>query len=1139
MNKNCYRVIFSRTKGQLVVVAENVASQRKTHSQATGVRPSQSTMIGSVRRLSFSLWLAMGWVLSGQPVLADIVADPNAPGNQQATVLNAGNGTPLVNIQTPSAGGVSRNVYSQFDVQQQGAILNNSRTDVQTQLGGYVQGNPWLATGSAKVILNEVNSSNPSQLQGYVEVAGNRAEVVIANPSGISCNGCGFINANRATLTTGQTQLNGGVIQGYQVQRGEISVNGSGLDGSQSDYTDLIARSVKVNAAIHANQLKVSTGAHQTDAVHETVTATQPTGQTPTMAIDVAQLGGMYANKITLIGTEAGVGVRNAGHIGASTGDVVINNNGTLENIGQINASQNLNLSTQGDLNNSGIAYAQANTQINTAATLNNSGTIAAQQNTVINANNIQSSGALAAGVNQQGTAVNAANLQVNANETLIASGQNLATEQQTLTAKQIDLSHSETTAKNLTITASQAAINLDNAKVLASQNLTANTQTTLSNRQGQVAANQLTLTAHDLDNSGGELVQTGNHDLTLNLAGQINNQQGRIASNGSSQIKTSTLLNQAGQLYIANAGNLTLDVAGALDNSQNGQIIASHNLAIVSGEVLNQRGLLQAANNLTLNSQGQLDNRDSGNKSGILAGGSLSLSAAGINNQSGYIGSQGDLTAIVSDVLDNQLAGQILSQTNMRVNAAQLDNRSGQLQAQGDLNLLLTDTLDNRASVIRAGQTLTISADSVDNRNTQNQDQGLEAKNLSLSARQIKNQQGAMRANQQLTIRSAERLDNSSGLISSLQNLTIQDPKAEANNNPTNKTLNITNTSGTLIAGNQLNIDSAGLSGDGKVLSETDITLKLTQDYIHSSNAQLQANQNIRLETLGTLNNQGLIQAGSQFSLTAANIDNRYQSKMLAERVDLKTTGTLDNRGLINGNQTYIDALTLNNLGSGQIYGDQLAIQANTLNNLEETVNANTKAAVIAARERLDIGAQTITNREHSMLFSLGDIVIGGQLDANHQAVNQAGVLNNNSATIEAMNDLALSVGEINNTNQHLETQQVLVLTEPKHEYQGQQFFYGHYADPNPQRYQANQVLFVPDTLSQGLTRLLRPNTAIGISQDYMNYYEYQFTRSVTETQVSKTDPGQILAGGAMRINGGALFNLDSQIIAGAKRVS
>ena len=51
------------------------------------------------------------------------------------------------------AAGVSRNSYSQFNVAPQGAILNNSRTNVQTQLGGWAQGNPWLAGGSAKVAI--------------------------------------------------------------------------------------------------------------------------------------------------------------------------------------------------------------------------------------------------------------------------------------------------------------------------------------------------------------------------------------------------------------------------------------------------------------------------------------------------------------------------------------------------------------------------------------------------------------------------------------------------------------------------------------------------------------------------------------------------------------------------------------------------------------------------------------------------------------------------------------------------------------------------------------------------------------------------------------------------------------------------
>ena len=71
---------------------------------------------------------------------AQIKADTTAPGNQQAQVLKTANQVIQVDIQTPSAAGVSRNVYSQFDVPAQGAILNNSRNNVQTQSGDFERG---------------------------------------------------------------------------------------------------------------------------------------------------------------------------------------------------------------------------------------------------------------------------------------------------------------------------------------------------------------------------------------------------------------------------------------------------------------------------------------------------------------------------------------------------------------------------------------------------------------------------------------------------------------------------------------------------------------------------------------------------------------------------------------------------------------------------------------------------------------------------------------------------------------------------------------------------------------------------------------------------------------------------------------
>lgn len=97
-----------------------------------------------------------------------IQADRSAPGQNRPQVLGTAGGVPQVNISTPNQAGLSHNKYTQFDVDQKGVILNNSRQNVQTQLGGWVEGNPNLVKGEARTILNEVNSSKPSQLKGFV-----------------------------------------------------------------------------------------------------------------------------------------------------------------------------------------------------------------------------------------------------------------------------------------------------------------------------------------------------------------------------------------------------------------------------------------------------------------------------------------------------------------------------------------------------------------------------------------------------------------------------------------------------------------------------------------------------------------------------------------------------------------------------------------------------------------------------------------------------------------------------------------------------------------------------------------------------------------------------------------------------------
>ncbi len=385
MNKNKFRVVFNKIRGLMMVVAENARSHQGAGSSSSS--PSfPEFVLATLRPIAYSMLVISGHVMVINPAVADIIADPGAAANQRPIIIETANGLPLVNIQTPSAAGVSRNTYSQFNVKSQGAILNNSNTNVQTQLGGWVQGNPYLAGGTAKVILNEVNSQNPSLLNGYIEVAGSRAQVVIANPAGISCSGCGFINANRATLTTGTPIINSGNLLGYRVGGGTVSFLGNGLDTSQTNFTDVIARAVDVNAGIWANALSITTGTNQVsidsngNQTGATPIAPDAGSAAPAFAVDVAALGGMYAGKIHMIGTEAGLGVRNAGTLGAGIGEISITADGLLQNTGSISARTDVQLDTAA-LESSGSIAADSNITINLASDYTHTGELQAGGN--------------------------------------------------------------------------------------------------------------------------------------------------------------------------------------------------------------------------------------------------------------------------------------------------------------------------------------------------------------------------------------------------------------------------------------------------------------------------------------------------------------------------------------------------------------------------------------------------------------------------------------------------------------------------------------------------------------------------------------------------------------------------------------
>ena len=351
-------------------------------------------------------WLTFGVFVASQSLVlaAPIIPDNNAAITERPLVQETANHIPLVNITAPTNGGVSMNKYDQFNVEKQGAILNNSYVTSKTELAGYVQGNSNMVNGTAKVIVNQVTSDAPTSMSGYLEVAGQKASVVVANPNGITVNGGGFLNTDHAVLTTGKPELDDvGNLQHYRVEQGNVSIEGKGLDGKRADSVSILARTIDVNAGVWANTLNTRTGQNQIDANNLKSTALEAsTVETkPTIGLDVAAVGGMYANHITMVGTEAGVGV-NLNGVVAGTQSVSVDANGHLSVNGTLQSDKSLTIKANSIQNTKTIASG-GDLGLETKE-LTNTGHITSVNNGHIQVEeSLTNKNTIAAGVNMQG----------------------------------------------------------------------------------------------------------------------------------------------------------------------------------------------------------------------------------------------------------------------------------------------------------------------------------------------------------------------------------------------------------------------------------------------------------------------------------------------------------------------------------------------------------------------------------------------------------------------------------------------------------------------------------------------------------------------------------------------------------------
>ncbi|MCT2419705.1 filamentous hemagglutinin N-terminal domain-containing protein [Pantoea sp. XY16] len=1048
MNKHCYRIIFSRTHGELRVVSELARS--------CSTEPGQSRGNGAPRlwvTLRRTAWL-LGLALFAGPALANgIVADGNATPGQRPDVIVTQNGLPQVNITAPNQAGISHNQYQQFDVAQNGAILNNSAVMTSTQLAGMIQGNPNLKPGAApaRVILNEVNSNNPSQLRGYMEVAGGRAQVIVANPAGIVCNGCGTINAGRMTLTTGKPQRNAdGSLAGYQVERGVVRIEGGGLNGDSrhdTEYVDVLARAVEINAGVWAKkELTVVAGRNRISADTQTVIPLADDGSArPELAIDMGQMGGMYSGQIRMIGTEAGVGVRNQNAQVQAGKTLVVSSEGKLvwqstaqdgvtQAAGDISLTARDSVDYQGKLHSGGQLTVQSR-----EGGITQSGTLAAAGAVRLTAaRSIQSSGHLLAGSDASSQIVQEASLQLESQETIRASGSLLSKKEISAHGRRVDLSGAQVAASRATLTAQEAGVAVRQA-VINGAELVINTSGDIEAQQAQISAGRWQIDGRSLFSQQAGWSQTGSGESRFTLSGGLDNSEGSIESQQLS-FQAASLNNQRGRMValdnaaqhwridglfdntsgeLGSNGDLTLET-GSLNN-QGGTIKTQASLAITARDAVNNsQGNLLAGNALTLSAGGDLDNH-----AGTLNGGQLSLTAQHLNNAQGEITSQRDLS-LTANGLDNS-EGKVIALQDLSLMTAQgLDNSDGWIEAGHHLSLNSGGFWENSGGTVQGGEQVTATANQLNNVSGRLQSGG----DLDLTSRgDILNQGGKLTAKNALAIHgtSATLFDNDGGSLQSGGDLLLQG--GALNNRQSGQvlsqqalTFNLAgdwdNQSGTLTSNGSTQASAANLLNAGGAINALDALNMQFTGRLDNSNGRIfsRLSQTLQAQEIG--NAQGWMGSQGRWTATTAGFDNTAGSVQSQLQAELSANWLSNASGVLQSAAGLVlrVAQNINNL-AGKVSAQQLlTVQGQTSGS--RTGNINNAGGQWLAGEGLTITAAHLGNTQGGLLYSQRQL-----------RLNLAGDLDNRAGNVQSGGALQLDAQTLNNAGGHIDSQQQLSL--------------------------------------------------------------------------------------------------------------
>lgn len=907
------------------------------------------------------------------PVAANAapITDPNAPvrftpsiGATSGAGAPAG-GVPTVTITTPNAQGISLNQYRAFAVDPVGLIMNNSTTGGGTFLGGQVGANPNLATsGPANLIINQVTSQTPAQINGTVEVFGAPAGLVVAAPGGVYTSGAGFTNTTQVTLTTGTpqwlsiagaaTSFDAAAAAGFLVKSGRVQIanpapgnpNGVGIEGTVGNI-NLIADTIDVDAALYAgNQINLVAGRQIVAPVNGTftTTATGPNNAASNtiasdgLAIDATAFGAMTAGQIQIISTAAGLGVRADGNLAASANHLTIDSAGNLK-VGNTYARQAVALNAAGDVIATGNGQGEGGYSVNAGRDATLRGTLESGKGvTVTSGGSINGAGSvkaqeavnLAAGgsVDVDG-AVSGSQITVSAagndgrgdirlggdvtspGAIQLHAARDTAIDGSAVSAGDLNLS----TRRDLTINgvAGSTGGNVALTGVTGSVTTTGNV----------VSPGTLTVSAGTDVDLGGKVLATGLIQVTAQ-AGSITT-SGEIGSNDDLTLTAAQHVTVGGQAQSAGATTIT-----ATDGSANirGALTADGDTTITAGQEANIAGSISSGGNTAIRATG-----GSASVSGALASiGDASVTAGRNATLTGSVQAGGNLSASAGQTLSaaglDWVGGDaILRGADITVaSATETANAiKGTLDASATNGLTLAGntqaanlklagaTIANQGTTV-AVQQLRIDGDAVSNAGT------LTGKVASVTAADLTNR-GTL-GGQAVTVNAANGLDNAKGLLVGAQSLSVTTAALTSNQGGTVFAGDLSGESPTT---GDLTFTVTGAEGTfnnaaGQLLAGNDLSLNTPNQTFDPSGAatgKLNANGVLTLAALAIRNTGTWDVPGTNVGLSASQGITNTGTIQKAGDLTLATGGVLDNSGqIVGGSHVSLSAGNLSNTG-------------------------------------------------------------------------------------------------------------------------------------------------------------------------------------------------------------------------------